>query len=182
MIEAFDEMMDFCMKGTPFGTGVLKWSESGMQHFADCAVLFRFDIHVLLFTSLLLAVLVVLARLQVLVPVCIGGGISKETEPAKRKKMGHGPFFLSGILLSVSFLVIGFLGSLDFDRAFVIFHHLFFPGKTNWIFYWDEDQIIQILPEIFFRNCAILVILLLLLMCLFFILMDKKLMKWLRGL
>ena len=40
---AYDEVLDFCVLGAPFGTGELAWSESGMSHFADVRVLFRLD-------------------------------------------------------------------------------------------------------------------------------------------
>ena len=45
--EAYDEVLDFCVLGTPFGTGELSWSESGRSHFADVRVLFRADFLVL---------------------------------------------------------------------------------------------------------------------------------------
>ena len=32
---AFDQVMDYLVKGKPFGTGELNWSESGLCHFAD---------------------------------------------------------------------------------------------------------------------------------------------------
>ena len=54
-------------------------------------------------------------------------------------------------------LVIGALAALDFNRAFVIFHSIFFPGKDNWLFDWYADQIIRVLPQQFFMNCAILI-------------------------
>ena len=63
------------------------------------------------------------------------------------------------------FLAVGALAATDFDRAFVIFHSIFFPGKTNWIFDWRTDPIILLLPEDFFRNCAILVLVLLVFWC-----------------
>ena len=44
---AYDEMLDYCILGAPFGTGVLRWSYSGMAHFADCARLFRLDFAIL---------------------------------------------------------------------------------------------------------------------------------------
>ena len=44
---AFDEMMDFCVFREEFGTGVMKWSEEGRAHFADCELLFRLDFTVL---------------------------------------------------------------------------------------------------------------------------------------
>ena len=37
----------------------------------------------------------------------------------------------------------------------------FFPGKTNWIFDAATDQVILILPEVYFRNCAILALVIL---------------------
>ena len=33
--EAYDEVLDFCVFGKPFGTGQLAWSQSGYSHFAD---------------------------------------------------------------------------------------------------------------------------------------------------
>ena len=53
--------------------------------------------------------------------------------------------------------MIGCLAALDFDRAFVIFHSIFFPGKTNWVFDWHADPIIRVLPQVFFMDCAILI-------------------------
>ena len=47
----------------------------------------------------------------------------------------------------------------------MVFHTLFFPGKTNWIFDWRTDPIILFLPEAFFRNCALLILLLLVFWC-----------------
>ena len=69
-------------------------------------------------------------------------------------------------------LVIGSLAALDFDRAFVVFHALFFPGKDNWIFDPAADQIIWVMPEVFFRNCALLIGALLLAGCGALILWD----------
>jgi len=70
------------------------------------------------------------------------------------------------------FAAVGALAAADFDRAFVIFHSLFFPGKGNWLFDPAKDQIINILPQTFFMNCAILILILLLLGCLALILWD----------
>lgn len=72
------------------------------------------------------------------------------------------------------FLVIGVLAALDFDRAFVVFHSLFFPGKSNWLFHPDADPVILILPEVFFRNCAIFIALTLLAVCAAVILWDRR--------
>ena len=34
---------------------------------------------------------------------------------------------------------------------------IFFPGKDNWLFNPSTDQIIRVMPQEFFRNCAILI-------------------------
>ena len=72
------------------------------------------------------------------------------------------------------FLVIGVLVALDFNRAFVIFHSIFFPGKSNWLFYPDTDPVILIMPAVFFRNCAVFIALTLLVICAAVILWDRQ--------
>ncbi len=147
--EAYDEMMDFCMKGEPFGTGVLRWSESGMRHFADCAALFRLDFQVMAIAAVVLA-------------LC-GVFYWKGYRPARF--WGRGPLFWSAAALAFGFLVVAGFAAADFDRAFVIFHRMFFAGKDNWIFDPRYDEIINVLPEIFFRNCAILIITVMFALC-----------------
>jgi integral membrane protein (TIGR01906 family) len=55
-------------------------------------------------------------------------------------------------------LVIGALAALAFNRAFVIFHSIFFPGKDNWLFNPHTDPIILAMPETFFLRCGILIV------------------------
>lgn len=148
--EAYDEMMDFCMDGKPFGTGVLRWSESGKAHFADCAVLFGLDVSVLKASAAILLLLAAAARFTGVRPLRV---------------LGRGPCFWSGSLLAGVFLALAALAATGFDRAFVTFHHLFFAGKDNWIFDPAYDEIINVLPEVFFRNCAILIALVLFALC-----------------
>ena len=52
IVEAYDEMMDYCMAGGEghgyeFGTGSLKWTDWGKSHFDDVAKLFKLDITIL---------------------------------------------------------------------------------------------------------------------------------------
>jgi integral membrane protein (TIGR01906 family) len=75
-------------------------------------------------------------------------------------------------VLAASFLIIAGLAAMDFDRAFVTFHHLFFPGKSNWIFDPRVDEIINVLPEVFFMNCAILIVVIMFVLCAVAILFD----------
>ena len=156
--QAYNEMMDFCLFGAPFGTGILRWSQSGMEHFADCAVLFRLDLAVALFSVFALLICAYFYR-RGLRPI---------------RPFNHGFSFWSGIILSGSFLIISGLAALNFDRAFVLFHKIFFPGKDNWIFDPLSDEIILVLPQVFFRNCAILIVAFLLLTCGALIFWDLK--------
>ena len=158
--EAFDQMMDYCMRGAAFSTGVLKWSEEGMQHFEDCRRLFQFDIHVLIVNTMLTAALYAIRRL----------GIVRELRPK-----GRGPLFWGGLIPVILLAVTGTAVCVaDFDKAFVVFHTLFFPGKTNWLFDPAADEIIRILPEVYFRNCAILIAAVMLLLSLILIAADIR--------
>jgi integral membrane protein (TIGR01906 family) len=94
--------------------------------------------------------------------------------------VGRGPGFWAAAGLGGLFAVVGGLAAIDFDRAFVVFHTLFFPGKTNWIFDWRTDPIILILPQDFFRNCGILIVALLLMWCVVLIAVDIWLGKMMR--
>ena len=138
---AFDDVMDYLLKGEEFGTGELKWSESGRSHFADVKGLFWLDLWILLGSAAAVAVLALVCR------------------KVKPHWFFHrGPSFRAGVGLLVLFGVVGALAASDFQRAFTVFHALFFPGKTNWLFDPAADQIILILPEEFFRNCAVLIV------------------------
>lgn len=139
--QAYDEVLDYLtLPGKDFGTGVIPHSEEGKDHFVDCKGLFDLNAAILLGSGAVLAVLFAL-----------------------RKKWGpyrlgrHSAAFWAAVLSLTAPIMIGALAALDFDRAFTVFHTIFFPGKTNWIFDWYADPIIRVLPQEFFRNCAILI-------------------------
>ena len=126
---AFDEMMDYCMGQTEeFSTGSLAWSESGKSHFTDVRGLFSLDLRLFLVCALLLAVLWILCRVSHWRCALL---------------LGRGPSFWAGAGLGCAFLIIGGLAALDFNRAFTVFHAVFFPGKDNWLFDPRTDQIIN---------------------------------------
>ena len=138
---AFDQMLDYCLGAEEFSTGVLAWSEEGKAHFTDVRGLFLLDLRVLGAALCLLAAVLLYARFAGRAPA---------------RPLGRGFGFWAGAGLGGGFLLVGALAALDFGRAFVLFHALFFPGKDNWMFDPWEDQIISILPQEFFRNCALL--------------------------
>lgn len=158
IITAYDEMLDFCVGLEPeFSTGVLRWSESGKSHFVDVRGMFHLDFAVFVVSA---AILLFWKLIQ----------HKTKREPYRFRNHGYG--FWGSIVLILCFFVIGVLAAANFDRAFTVFHMIFFPGKDNWIFDTNTDQIIQILPEVFFRNCAILILAFLVLFCGIFIFSD----------
>lgn len=163
--EAYDEMMDYCIHGGPgsgyeFGTGQLKWSQWGKTHFDDVAKLFLLDIRILEISAAILLVFI------------IAKVISKKELTGRF--LDHGPLFWGPVVLLSAFVLVGAFALIDFDSFFVKFHQLFFPGKDNWIFDPNVDEIIRILPENLFRNFAILIVLLILIMCTLSITIDLK--------
>ena len=156
---AFNEMLDYCLGADEFSTGDLRWSQSGKDHFTDVRALFLLDLRLLAVSAAALILLL---------------AVGKAAKVRAAPLLGRGPSFWAGAGLGGAFLLIGGLAALDFDRAFVVFHSLFFPGKTNWLFDPATDQIILILPEEFFRNCAILILAILIAGCAAFILFDLR--------
>ena len=158
IIEAYDQVLDYCTGRTEqFSAGILPFSPSGESHFADVQGLFLLDLRILGLGAVAVVLLLVVCRWRKIRPCPLGG---------------HGPGFWAAAGLAVVFLVIGGLAALDFDRAFTIFHTLFFFFMYNWIFDWRVDPVILILPQEFFRNCAVLILVLLLLWCAVLIFAD----------
>ena len=139
--QAYDEVLDYLtLPGRAFGTGILPHSQEGKAHFVDCKVLFDLNAVVLIGSGLVLAMLFLMR---------------KKWGPYRLGKYSA-PFWAAVLSLTAP-IMIGALAALDFGRAFVIFHSIFFPGKTNWVFDWNADQIIRVLPQTFFMNCAIFI-------------------------
>lgn len=151
IIEAYDEVLDYCIGASDeFSAGVLPFSESGSAHFADCRTLFILDLW-LFFGSMAVIVLLKLYEQRHELP----------------RLRGHGAPFWGAV-------GIGAAAATNFDRAFTVFHSLFFPGKDNWIFDPAQDPIITLMPEEFFRNCAIFILAVLIAACAAIIIADKR--------
>lgn len=154
---AYGEMMHYCIGLTDtFSVGVLPFSQSGADHFADVQKLFLLDLWVLAISAIALLAMRLWKR-----------------NPAPSLG-GHTPGFWSAVGLGVTFVTVGGLAALDFDRAFAVFHKIFFPGKDNWLFDGREDPVIYMLPAEFFRNCAILILVTILISCMMLLLWDRK--------
>lgn len=144
VMEAYDEVLDYLiLPNREFGTGVFPHSAEGASHFADCKVLFDLNGTVLVISAVGLAMLAVLRHL----------GVFALTRP-----FGRHPAALCGGGVLALFAAVGGLAALNFDRAFEVFHAVFFPGKENWLFNRRVDPIILAMPQDFFMNCGILIL------------------------
>lgn len=138
---AYGEMMDYCIGlSDTFSVGDLSYSQSGADHFADVRKLFLLDLWVLVVATVLLTAMAIWQRKR------------------RLSLAGHTPGFWSAVGLGVVFVTVGGLAAVDFDGAFTVFHKLFFPGETNWVFVPSQDPVIRLLPSVFFRNCAIVIL------------------------
>lgn len=141
---AYDDILNFCtLPGYPCKTGQLKLSSDGAAHFADCKVLFSLNFWALLVSGVISLALILLNRFKV-VTLC--------------RPFGHGAQLLAAVIaVALPIVIILLVLIVGFDAAFEAFHAIFFPGKTNWLFDMNEDQIINVMPQEFFLNCAIIV-------------------------
>ena len=160
---AYNQVLDYLLlPNATFGTGVFAHSAEGASHFADCKGLFTLNTVTLICSTVVLIAIFVLKKL----------GIVKLCRP-----FGFSVSFISAGSIFVLFAVVALIVAVDFNSAFITFHHLFFPGKDNWTFDPNVDQIILALPQQFFMNCAILIVSAVVIICLsiiFFNLITKK--------
>ncbi|MCD8205133.1 MAG: TIGR01906 family membrane protein [Clostridia bacterium] len=142
--EAYNLLLNYLtLPGREFSVGVFKCSESAIAHFDDCKFLFNLNLGVLVGSTAVIIVLGVLSKLKI-IRICRPHDHSMCTIGA-----------LVSVLLPV--LVIIAFAAVGWDRGYELFHNIMFPGKDNWQFSWTADSIIQVLPDEFFMNCAILI-------------------------
>ena len=155
---AYNEVLNYLtLLSGEFSVGEFRYSVDGMQHFADCKKLFTLNLIALL-SSLTISIPLLLLRKKL--NICTRG----------KKSV----FFIAGLSLITIFIIVGIIVAIDFQSAFAVFHKIFFPNKKNWLFDPRYDEIINILPMEFFRNCAILIFSNIILLCIICILTVKK--------
>lgn len=144
IVSAYDEVLDYLtIPGKEFGTGDFLYSDEGKSHFEDCKVLFDLNAVVLIVSLLGIVILFILKKKSVF---------------SLSRPFGKHISFSIGSFTLAFFLVLGGICSIDFNTAFVVFHKIFFYGKSNWVFDAGTDQIITALPQQFFLNCGILIV------------------------
>ncbi len=134
--ENYDALIDWC---SPFEKGDLSFptlpaSESGISHFKEVKVIFNLFFCFLFVTPLFLAGLIDIQE--------------------KRKTFSY--LFTAPIVMCVLPLLVAIASAIDFNRIFVLFHEIVFRND-DWLFSYDEDPIIQFLPERFFMQCALII-------------------------
>ena len=116
-------------------------SASGAHHFAEVKTIFEI-VQVLTVIGLIISI-----------PVTI----------YKFKTKDFIYFKYVSIVTVVVPVVIGLLASIDFSKAFVIFHQIMF-NNNDWIFDPRYDPVIMILPQAYFMHCFLLIILIVILL------------------
>jgi integral membrane protein (TIGR01906 family) len=146
--ENYDTLIDY---SSPFYRGELKFptlaaSQSGLFHFTEVKDIFT--------------------GFYILGAVTLAFGIIIIIQKHKNKDFSY--LLVSAITAIVLPLILALSLSIDFDRAFVIFHKLFF-NNDYWLFDPSTDPVITILPDTFFMHSAIMIIVLVVLMSLSFL-------------
>ncbi len=143
IVNSYNSVLDYLtLPNKNFSAGVMKFSTSGASHFADCKALIALNMTVLIISFILIVIFLLLKRF----------GKLSFVNPGK-----HSAAFRGAVCALAVPVLIGLVASINFNRAFDVFHKIFFMGKSNWVFDKTQDEIIKVLPEIFFRNCAILI-------------------------
>ncbi len=143
--DAFNDLMDYMIDVTgrkEFKTGSLRFSESGKSHFDDCKKLFMLDFVMLGISAAYIAAVTVAVK-------------TKKLDLSYKKRS---PAFWGVVGLGAFVGVVAVWAIADFDGFFASFHHVAFPGKDNWVFRPNEDQIINILPTELWMNFGILIV------------------------
>lgn len=133
----YNVLIDYC---SPFFSGSLKFpslalSASGLQHFEEVKSIFNVFFYL------------GFACFLILLPTIF----------YKYKKKDNHYLLVSSLTSIILPVIVGGGCAINFDKAFVIFHKIFFRNDY-WLFDWDTDQVIRILPDTFFLHCAVMII------------------------
>ena len=131
----YNAVMDFVAPGggSVFSLPGMGWSAEGEAHFRD--------------TRVILSWLYGLGAAAA-AALCLGAALRRFSRTALR---------VSGTLTLLIPACLAAACAIDFNAAFTLFHLVFFPGKSNWVFDPAVDEVITILPESFFLHCALAV-------------------------
>lgn len=143
--QGFDQLMDFLVFYKDFKMGIFVCSNDAKAHFYDCRNLFTLNFIVLIISTITLITLYVLNKKQII------------TIKYKRLSIGMSSVFSFLVVFIISIIC----SLINFTKFFIFLHSIFFPGKDNFMFTYD-DTIIKILPEELWINYGIALIVILL--------------------
>lgn len=135
--ENYDALIDYSFplfKG-PLQFPTLPSSENALVHFSEVKDIFT-SFYILGIITLVLGIFIIVQ---------------------KRKKNDICYLLVSAITAVVLPLILAIFLGINFDRAFVLFHKLFFRNDY-WLFDPTTDPVITILPDSFFMHSALLII------------------------
>ncbi|HKL99761.1 MAG TPA: TIGR01906 family membrane protein [Mobilitalea sp.] len=137
ILDNYNALIDYC---SPFFQGDLNFptfgaSQSGLQHFKEVKDIFTY-FYIIAAITLVAAIIIIVYKVR-------------------RRSINYLP--VAAITAIVIPAITGLLLMINFDKAFIVFHKLFFKNDY-WIFDPDTDPVIQILPDTFFLHSALLII------------------------
>lgn len=133
----YDALIDY---NSPFFKGDLQFpslpaSPSGLQHFAEVKNIFV-SFYYIGATAFLLGIAIILY---------------------KARKKDNSYLLVSYVTVLVLPLIVAAGCAINFDKAFILFHKLFFRNDY-WLFDPSTDPVINILPDTFFLHALIVII------------------------
>lgn len=133
----YNALIDYC---SPFYSGTLHLpslsvSTDAIGHFAKVKIIFGIFDFLAICSFVILIVYFLKKRKQITFSQILTWGITTLTVP----------------------VLLGLCCAFFWEQTFVYFHKIFFHGDY-WLFDWNADSIIRILPDTFFLQCAVLII------------------------
>ena len=134
--ENYNILIDYCC---PFFTGPLEFtirsSASGISHFAECKQIFN-----VIYIAGAISLLFVVASFII------------------KAKLGELKYLRNCAIITVILpAVVGIFALIDFNTLFLLFHKITF-SNDDWLFDPVTDPVINILPEEFFMQCALIIV------------------------
>lgn len=134
--ENYNALIDYC---SPFYKGdlvfpSLRASASGISHFAECKTIFN-----VIYIAGLICLLFTVASFII-----------------KHKNGEYKYLRTAAIITFVLPVIVGIASLISFDALFLLFHKLVF-SNNDWMFDPVTDPIINLLPETYFLECAMII-------------------------
>ncbi len=136
--ENYDALIDYNSITGPktLNFPTLTMSEGGRIHFEEVKDIFLTFEYLMFGTAVLSVILIVISHKKIRMILYLK---------------------LAAILTLAIPAVLALCIGINWDAAFVAFHHIFFDNDY-WIFYPDTDPVITMLPDTFFLHCAAMIL------------------------